>query len=479
MSPAGALAARLGLTGRGAAFVFTGLGLVAFGILGRVVPVVQFGALIALLPLVASALTRGPRATLGLTRTLSATELPSGEVLLVTVSVRGHFPRGRSLLLEDSADPSLGGSHRFALNASGQTLTRPNYRVRVGSRGLHDLGPMRLHVVDRFGMVHKVITGEVRDQVLVHPRVVTLDDAVLGGTSLGAGTRHLGSPGAAVDDVIPRDYRPGDEVRRIDWKASARSGALMVRSEESPWRSAVTLVVDVREAAHRGAEPESSLDAALSMVASIGCLALEGGWDLTVRTTDDALVFSGSAMSGVEAEKRTLLRALAIVPTSPTAVPQVAAGQGDPSGSGPLVLVTGHLGATTAALLARLGARSPVRMVIGVAAEQWGEPELARLAAQRERLALGAFRIAGWRVTLLERGQSPADAWSSLAGAAVAETPVEVTGEGPDVDEPVGAGVGAAVGAGVGAAASAPLGGPSPSPGAARAPADPSGRLDP
>ena len=100
--------------------------------------------------------------------------------------------------------------------------------------------------------------------------------------------------------MIPRDYHPGDEVRRIDWKASARTGALMVRSEENPWRSAITLVLDLRESDHRGREPESSVDAALSMAASIGCLALESGWDLTVRTTDDLALFVGSPMTGVE-----------------------------------------------------------------------------------------------------------------------------------------------------------------------------------
>ncbi len=139
---------------------------------------------------------------------------------------------------------------------------------------------------------------------------------VLGGASVGTGSGHLGARGAATDDVIPRDYHPGDEVRRIDWKASARTGALMVRSEENPWRSAITLVLDLREAAHRGREPESSVDAALSMAASIGCLALESGWDLTVRTTDDVALFIGSPMTGVSAERRELLLALATVPVS-------------------------------------------------------------------------------------------------------------------------------------------------------------------
>ena len=96
-------------------------------------------------PLAAVALTRNPQAGMSLERDLSARELASGDRLDVTVSVRGKFPRGRSLLLEDDAPPALGGPHRFALNGmSGQGISRSHYRLWVGARGIHRLGPMRI-----------------------------------------------------------------------------------------------------------------------------------------------------------------------------------------------------------------------------------------------------------------------------------------------------------------------------------------------
>jgi len=268
---AGSIRSRVGLTGRGWWFLGTGLALAAIGWVQGWTPAVQFGALVALLPLAAALLTRSPGSSLTLERELSSRELATGDQLKVTVSVRGRFPRGRSLLLEDAAPPELGGAHRFALNGiAGQGVSRSHYRLRVGARGIHHLGPMRIHVIDRYGMVHRVITAGSRDEIIVHPPVVELDPLILGGASVGTGSGHLGARGAATDDVIPRDYHPGDEVRRIDWKASARTGNLMVRSEENPWRSAITLVIDLRESDHRGREPESSVDAALSMAASIG-----------------------------------------------------------------------------------------------------------------------------------------------------------------------------------------------------------------
>jgi uncharacterized protein (DUF58 family) len=388
--------------------------------------VVQFGALLAVLPVAAALLTINPRSGLRLHRELSARELPTDEVLDVTVSVRGRMPRGRSLLLEDLAPRELGGAHRFALTGmSGEGLTRSHYQLRVGARGIHHLGPIRIHVIDRFGMVHRVINAGGRDEVIVHPRVVALDAFVLSGASVGSGSGHLGARGAATDDVIPREYRSGDEMRRVDWKASARTGSLMVRSEENPWRSAVTLIVDLKVGAHRGIEPDSSADAALSLTASIGALALANGWDLTVRTSDDLELFSGSPITGVAIEKRQLLLALATVPLSHAAVPAPSLGQSArAAGTGPLILITGKVGIPTARLLAGIGTYNPTRFLVAVAADQWATESTAPARPVGSSDALQWFDHAGWLVTRMQRPAHPGpadlaravqDAWAGLA----------------------------------------------------------------
>jgi uncharacterized protein (DUF58 family) len=86
------LRSRSGLTGRAWTFLALGGVLLLAGIWQGVVPAIQFGALVALLPVAAAVLTRGPRSDLDLQRTLSAKELTTGDELRVTVSVRGRFP---------------------------------------------------------------------------------------------------------------------------------------------------------------------------------------------------------------------------------------------------------------------------------------------------------------------------------------------------------------------------------------------------
>ena len=60
---------------------------------------------------------------------------------------------------------------------------------------------------------------------------------------------------AGEDDVIPRGYRYGDDLRRVHWRSTARYGELMVRREEQPQRARCTVLLDTRGIAYAGRGP--------------------------------------------------------------------------------------------------------------------------------------------------------------------------------------------------------------------------------
>ena len=102
----------------------------------------------------------------------------------------------------------------------------------------------------------------------VLPRVHQLADLTLGELGGARGASASASASAAPDDVSIREYRVGDDLRRVHWRSTARRGTVMVRSDEHPGRPDVVLLLDTRSTAHAGRGAASSLEWAISVTAS-------------------------------------------------------------------------------------------------------------------------------------------------------------------------------------------------------------------
>ena len=90
----------------------------------------------------------------------------------------------------------------------------------------------------------------------------------------------------SAEDVTVREYRRGDDLRRVHWRSSARTGELMVRREEQPWQSRATLFLDNRTHAHRGHGAASSLEYAVSAAASVALHLAQRGFMVRLVTAD-------------------------------------------------------------------------------------------------------------------------------------------------------------------------------------------------
>jgi uncharacterized protein (DUF58 family) len=109
------------------------------------------------------------------------------------------------------------------------------------------------------------------DVLTVVPAVHPLPLIKLGGAWESGGERV--SRSVAIrgdDDAATREYRNGDDLRKVHWRSTARVGKLMVRREERPWQARATLLLDTRADSHRGDGPGSSFEWAVSAIASVG-----------------------------------------------------------------------------------------------------------------------------------------------------------------------------------------------------------------
>ena len=149
----------------------------------------------------------------------------------------GRLPAG-ILLLEDSVPGELGNRPRFLVDKADLSWRRDvEYPMLGRVRGRFHTGPLMVRTIDPFGLVqldrHFVATTEV----MVTPRGRDRCRRCGRPAARAAPARpdRTASASSGQDDVLVREYRQGDDVRRIHWRSTARWGDLMVRREEQAW----------------------------------------------------------------------------------------------------------------------------------------------------------------------------------------------------------------------------------------------------
>lgn len=132
------------------------------------------------------------------------------------------------------------------------------YRATPDRRGHVAIGPFVGEYGDPFGMARTTVAVGGTDPLVVVPDLV---DLTAGGPALADGDgvaqfahrRALGTD----DDLTTREYRAGDAMRRVHWRASARHGELMVRQEEQRSHPDVRVAIDTLLAGYPDAEPDA------------------------------------------------------------------------------------------------------------------------------------------------------------------------------------------------------------------------------
>ena len=393
-------------TTRGTSFLAAGAAAALAGLFLGERDLVSVGLFLLVLPLFSALAAGRARYRLSCVRSISPPRVAAGQGALVRVHLENvsRLPTGL-LLAEDAVPYALGTRPRYVLNGIERGGSRElSYPLRSDLRGKFVVGPLEIRVADAFGLVEVGRSFSTRTTFVVTPRVVPLPRAVVTGSWLGDGDRRARSAAAAgEDDVVPRAYRDGDELRRVHWRSTARYGELMVRREEQQWRNRVLLLLDTRRGAHAGSGAASSFEFAVSAAASIGVhLAREG--------LDGQLITDTGALSVPGVFEDVLLNSLAVIKPSRGAElsPGLAALRG---ASGLIIAVTGRLSAGAARQLAasRRGAGPAIALLLAVST--WSGPGPDQRAPADGAAAAGrAARPAGpaWaRPTRPRRSSGP------------------------------------------------------------------------
>jgi uncharacterized protein (DUF58 family) len=309
------------------------------------------------------------------------------------------------LELEDEAPPAL-ASHgaRMLLGSLPPLATRTmSYRLRGHRRGRFVIGPLTARLRDPFGLVSRRIRLRGTSELVVYPKVWALPEGVpLGGANSGGlgRTRPLAS---GEDLAHVREYVRGDDLRKVHWASTAHRGKLMIRQPEAPRDPRATVLVDVREQAHRGRGATSSLETAISAAASVvHHLAVRG----RAVTLVDGPFTAAPAVRAWEAQLAHLAELEATRSDLGATLRQLGRGA---AGDGLLVAVVAIPDPHELRELVRAGRAFTTRLALLV--DTHSHASTGSVGARAEADAL---RLAGWRVTTLAGGDRLDERWQDL-----------------------------------------------------------------
>jgi uncharacterized protein (DUF58 family) len=167
---------------------------------------------------------------------------------------------------------------------------RRRYRLTASRRGAFEFGPVQLSSGDIFGFELKLAEVAARQLVLVYPRLVPVADLQIRAARPGG---ELRTERRVIEDPLAlagiRDYRPGDSVRHIHWKSTARRGQLQTKVFEPAASQQLVLFLNGQTLPHayEGVIADY-METVLVVGASLAQAALEARYPVGLFTNNSA-----------------------------------------------------------------------------------------------------------------------------------------------------------------------------------------------
>lgn len=281
---------RIELTRRGWSLCGAACGLV---ITSRLLGVVQLLVLgVVGLALLGAALfwVRSQHPALDLGRTVTPVRIHVGGDGRVDLTATNRGATTTPLLTLDERFGDGRRAARFLLPPVGPGDTaRAAYRIPTVRRGHYAIGPMIVSLSDPFGLAQTSSELGTIDQVTVYPRIHDLASPPLGGGGLRASADAVRARSVTLEGdefAALREYEIGDDLRKVHWPATARTGELFIRQDASYREPHVVVVLDTRADAH----DDDSFEVAVEVVASLLVRLTRDGRRVAVRTTGGAVL---------------------------------------------------------------------------------------------------------------------------------------------------------------------------------------------
>lgn len=234
--------------------------------------------------------------------------------------VRDEIPRELEALDIKTVKTERADSYRLedSLSLGWYERVRRKFRVRALHRGHVRIGPGRLEAGDLFGLFRSRMDVRPGETIVIYPNIVSVDDIHF--LSARPQGDVLSRIWLAEDMNRPsglREYVPGDPIRRIDWKVTARLGRPHVRTYDHTVDQYLVILLDAATTvkAWEGYRTPM-LERGVTAAASLAARADELGYRTGLISNGVPLAGEGRMVLAPGADPRqlsVLLEALAMV----------------------------------------------------------------------------------------------------------------------------------------------------------------------
>lgn len=189
-----------------------------------------------------------------------------------------------------------------------------NWRIHglCSRRGLYTVGPTTLRTADPFGLYSVEIFDPRSASLMVTPPVVPLPQIeVAPGGRAGQGRPRPNAPERTVSVEGVRQYLPGDSLRWVHWRTSARRDELHVRLFESTPSGDWWIILDLEDSVQAGEGARSTEEHGVILAASLADRGLRLGRQVGLIAHGDSLAWLAPRQG--DNQRWEILRRLALL----------------------------------------------------------------------------------------------------------------------------------------------------------------------
>jgi uncharacterized protein (DUF58 family) len=226
------------------------------------------------------------------------------------------------------------------LGVGGSSIVRWREDAICSRRGVFTIGPTTLLTGDPFGVF--TISQRYSNTVsfLVMPPIVPLPNIQIfpGGRS-GDGHPRTNAPDHTVSASSVREYVPGDSLRWVHWRTSARRGSLFVRHFDGVPTSDWWILLDMDRCVHVGEGQNSTEEHAVILAASLADQGLRAKRSVGLVTQGQDLLWHSPQVG--DYHRWEILRSLALVTPGSCSLSEMLAREGSTFGQNTsLIIIT-------------------------------------------------------------------------------------------------------------------------------------------